>query len=184
MHERFLKFSFAVLLALLWAIFAVFTGLTYWSPMRAWPMPFPFTISPLEWTAIWSYIATLVFVSAHQLTSTRRSLARLWSAICVCAIVFTTTALVLEYKLFYNARDPEKSDTVGIIFGCVALALLAAICASLLLIIIRRVQPNAPNPAMELTGSVRHTGCSAALPSPPSPAAGAPHSAGSSSCSR
>src|SRR4051812_41676178 len=115
MHERFLKFSFFALLVVLWCVFAGCTALTYWTPMRTLPPSVPITISPLEWTAIWAYIAALCFITGHQLTIPTRSFVRLWAAIAVCALVFTTTALTLEYQLFYNARDPEKSDTVGLI---------------------------------------------------------------------
>jgi drug/metabolite transporter superfamily protein YnfA len=103
----------------------------------------PITISPLEWTAVWTYLAALIFSAAYQLTAPAKSFLRVFAAIGGVWMLFTGTALVLEDHLFFNTHDTEKSDTSLLLFGCTVLAAGVAIFSSIPLGIIRNADKRA-----------------------------------------
>ena len=132
MHHTFLKVAFVALILLLWATFALGVGLSYWTPMRTGELPF--TISPLERTALWAYITALSFIGMYHVTSPTSNHRRLWCSMLSVAVLFITSALILEDRLYFNAHNPnpEKSgaEKPAIIIGGFATAIILGGVAS------------------------------------------------------
>jgi hypothetical protein len=122
MTVPYLKFCFALLLAILFALFSAMTSLAYWTPMRTGQLPF--TISPLEWTAFYSYVASLLLASLYVFASPKLSLRHAWMFITSLVILFSGTAWLIQRLLHFNALDPEKEEGTGLVIGCMLLGVL------------------------------------------------------------
>ena len=143
MQHTFLKLAFYFFIALLWALFATCTGLSYWTPMRTLPDGVPITVSPLHWTAISSYVAALGFIAAYHLTAPGRNIIRIITSIAAIGTLFMVTAVILENQFYFNAHDSEKSQTSLLILGCSAPAVGTIILSALLLTLVEHAEKRA-----------------------------------------
>lgn len=78
----------------------------------------PFTISPIEWTAVYSYLGVVLLVAGGVYWSPRARLIHLWLSGSLCATLFGLTGWAIERILYFNANNPEKAEGSLIIGGC------------------------------------------------------------------
>jgi len=113
----FLHFCYGVLLVLLYTIYVGGTAIVYWTPMRT-TLDLPFTISPVEWTAVYAYLAAIALVAAGIYFYPPARLKHLWLGTALCAIIFATSGWAIENTFYFNAHEAEKQEGGIIIIGC------------------------------------------------------------------
>ncbi len=130
MTTKFLYLCYGLLLFLLYAVFVTGTALVYWTPLRG-NAALPFTLSPIEWTVLFSYLIALAVATGGAYYHERARLRHVWITIVLCASVFAFSGGLTEYLLYFNAHEWEKEEGSGIIIGCYFIGLIYGAVASI-----------------------------------------------------